>query len=95
VASAKELTQGFDISPLLDGKLQLLGNILTKGNNVNLLQRELEKRKEYVDSAEVMLILKMSITDVKKEINKYELSRDGKCPRYDERFFKVLYTPYR
>jgi hypothetical protein len=93
VASAKELHEGFNISPLLDGKLQL-GKLFTKGDNLTLLQPELTKRRENnIDSAKIVLILKMAITDVKKGIEKHEFSRDGKGLRYDDRFFKVLYTP--
>jgi hypothetical protein len=88
VAPAKELYEGFDISPLLDRKL------FTKGDNLTLLRTELTKRRENnSDCTEIVLILKMAITDVKKGIKKHVFLRDRKGPRYDDRFFKVLYTP--
>jgi hypothetical protein len=45
VASSKELAEGFNISPLLEGKLQLGKLFSTKGCNLSLFRNELKNGK--------------------------------------------------
>jgi hypothetical protein len=97
VPSVKENLKGFDISPLLDSKLQL-GKIFNKGRNVDLLRREWAKRvenneKKQLTDAEFRRIQGMKIGQLKTEIKSDEQARDGKSKTYNEKFFKVLHTP--
>jgi hypothetical protein len=97
VPSVKENLRGFDISPLLDSKLQL-GKIFHKGRNVELLKMELAKRVENNEKKELTVvqfrrIQGMKIGELKTEIKKDEQARDGKSKKYNDKFFKVLHTP--
>jgi hypothetical protein len=97
VPSAKENLKGFDISPLLEDKLQL-GKIFNKGRNVELLLTEWAKRmennlKRRLTDDEMKSIREMRVGQLKADIKKDEQARDGNNEKYNDKFFKVLYTP--
>jgi hypothetical protein len=98
VPSAKENLKGFDISPLLDSKLQL-GKIFNKGQNVELLQMEWVKRVEnnenrQLTDVEFRRIKGMKIGQLKLEIKRDEQAQEGKNKKIQRQVLQGIAQPF-